>query len=344
MVQAMSMEMEQRAQEWKDAPLRSIYFGGGTPSLLNAQELAHLFETIHRLFVLEDKVEITLEANPEDLSSEKIQSLQSMGVNRISLGVQSFQEDNLTYLNRGHSLIQTQQAITALQEQGINNWSLDLIYGIPGNGLNALEKDLTMAINSQASHISAYCLTIEPQTVFGRWQSQGRFQAMEDEGLLAAFDLVQAFLPAHGYEAYEISNFAKNQAYAIHNTSYWFHRPYLGIGPSAHSFDGQARRWNVSNNAHYLQGVEQGKPYFDGEPLDAKDLINEKIMTRLRTQWGLKLSDLDVDFKALGQALPYKELRQWEAQGLLSLTDDHVRLLPAGKGRADAISAALFIV
>jgi oxygen-independent coproporphyrinogen III oxidase len=341
MVQAICCEISAQKDYLNGAELQTIYFGGGTPSLLTASELDSIFDSIGAHHSIASNAEITLEANPEDLTPEYCQMIATKGINRLSIGIQSFQDKNLVLMNRNHQTSDSSQAIKNAQEAGISNISIDLIYGIPGNSPDELSADLENATSCGVNHISAYSLTVEPKTVFGVQKKKGSFVEIPDTSMAHAFMQVRDFLESKGYEGYETSNFAKEGHYSIHNTSYWQQKPYLGVGPSAHSFNGHSRQWNVSNNAKYLA---EGHLLAEKEELSPADQLNEYIMVRLRTKWGINLVEVRERFQKMDQNYPEKELQSWMAQGYARLEGENLILVNEGKLIADRLSSDIFVV
>jgi len=341
MVQALCREIAAQKDYLGGAPLKTIYLGGGTPSLLSATELDLIFTAIGEHHSVVEEVEITLEANPEDLTLEYCQMITSRGINRLSIGIQSFQEKNLQLMNRNHNADDSVQAINNAQNAGIHNISIDLIYGIPSNSFDELQTDLDFATSFGVPHISAYSLTIEPKTVFGVQKKKGDFVEIPDSAMASAFQQVRDYLESKGYEGYETSNFAKDGRYSIHNTSYWQQEHYLGVGPSAHSFNGHSRQWNVSNNAKYLK---DGHVIAEKEELSPADQLNEYLMVRLRTKWGIDLSFVRRSFQQLDQPFPEKEFQDWIIRGLAHRDGDNLILIGEGKLISDRLSSDIFVV
>jgi oxygen-independent coproporphyrinogen-3 oxidase len=340
MVAAIRAEIGLQATYLPPSELQTVYFGGGTPSLLTEAELARLFDTIHGRFSIAPDAEITLEANPDDLTPAKLTMLRRY-VNRLSIGIQTFSEEALRWMNRAHNADEAEQCVRLAREAGFDNISIDLIYGIPL--FSVWQYDLDRALSLDVPHLSAYALTIEPDTAFGRWTQKGKLPAL-DEGLAADhFEQLTQTLAGAGYEHYEISNFAKPGHYARHNTAYWQQRPYLGVGPSAHSYNGHSRQFNVANNALYLRAIEAGELPAETETLTPADRVNEYLLTGLRTQWGCSLTELSQltggDFEQQ-QASALGELyeQQW-----LQKADGFLRLTQAGKLFADRVAASLFV-
>lgn len=341
-LQALQQEIVLQKEYLSGETVETVYFGGGTPSLLSADEINTIFSTISRHITVADSAEVTLEANPDDLNRAKLRALRQTPVNRFSIGIQSFYEPHLRFLNRAHTTQEAHQSIKEAQDAGFSNLTIDLIYAIPHPDHSVWEADLTQAIRLDVPHISAYCLTIEPQTTFGNWLRKGKIQVIDEHYAADQFEMLVHTLHAHGYEQYEISNFARPGKYSRHNTAYWMNRKYLGIGPSAHSFNGSTRQYNVLNNARYIAALQRRELPFTLEQLTPADRVNEYIMTSLRTQWGCSLvhvkNSFDVDLKTLHPAYLQKGL----ANGLFTLDNEVIRLTLKGKLMADRIAANLF--
>lgn len=343
MVETIAGEIIQRKNYLPKNQLDTIYFGGGTPSLLDRDELDLLLNTIHKHFTVNPKAEITLEANPDDLTPTKLKELAVAGINRLSIGIQSFDSSHLTYLHRVHTAGEAENCVKAAQDVGIEAISIDLIYAIPSENHVLLERDLQKVASLNVPHVSAYCLTIEPQTVFGKWLKNKKIQPVEDEFAAQQFEIVVQQLAQYSYEQYEISNFARNGRYSQHNTAYWQRKPYLGVGPSAHSYNGISRQYAVSNNASYLSSAQKGAIDFTFEDLSASDQVNEYLLTGLRTKWGCQLSilkDLSANqFLSIHQKTVEKLMqKEW-----VVILNDTLLLTEKGKLFADHITSELFI-
>lgn len=341
MVRAIVQEIALQKDYLKGELVETIYFGGGTPSLLLAEEIDELLYALRQHHTLSAHAEITLEANPDDLSMEKLKGLVSCGINRLSIGVQSFDDAILKSLNRAHSVDEARRCIQQAQEVGIDNISLDLIYSIPGQDNALLKRNIAEALALHPTHISTYSLTIEEKTVFGKWKKSGKFSPMEEGASADQFELVMDSLIAAGFEHYEISNFAKPDHYARHNTSYWQQKKYLGLGPSAHSYDLNSRQFNVSNNAAYLKSISVNELPFEKEVLSRQDKINEYLFTSLRTQWGINSDYLMEHFQ-----YDIRKTSGFQALADQGLVDDHyprVTLTRKGKLLADQVAASLFV-
>ncbi len=285
-------ELELRKDYLTDKQVDTIYFGGGTPTLLHPCDLRNILNRVHEIFQVQPGAEITIEANPDDLNRENIGQYLEMGFNRISIGTQSFFDEHLKLMNRRHDAGQAIRAVELARDCGFNNISLDLIYGIPGMTAGEWEQNLTIAARLPVDHISAYHLTIEPGTRFGKLKKSGLFSEIPDEQSVEQYRMLLAVLGDKGFEQYEISNFARDKRYSRHNTKYWMGDPYLGLGPSAHSFNGTWRHWNPASLTKYSAAIADGKPPV-GEAIDLQMRRNEYVMTRLRTSRGIE----EMDFK-----------------------------------------------
>lgn len=322
----------------------SIYFGGGTPSVLPSKNFEKIFNTLTQHFPISSNAEITIEANPDDLDAKKIKELKQLPVNRFSIGIQSFFEEDLIWMNRAHNAREAEDCIKRSQDAGFENLSIDLIYGYPLLTDNKWLSNINKAIAFQTPHISAYSLTVEPKTALASAIKKGQQPPVNDEQSAAQFITLIDNLKTGGFEQYEISNFSQPGKYAVHNTNYWRGIPYLGIGPSAHGFDGQTRYLNIANNAHYLQHLEKGELAETIEELDQYDRFNEYIMTSLRTMWGTDLNKITKDFgkqflnDTIKAIQPFIE-RQW-----LINQNDHLILTQEGKLFADYIASELFLI
>lgn len=343
LIDAMLNEIKQQSKYLNQEPISSIYFGGGTPSILNKNELKVIVDQIYSIFKVKNNIEFTLECNPDDLTLNKLGELKQIGVNRLSIGIQSFEQSQLEFMNRAHSATEAIQCVKWAQEVGFENLTIDLIYGLPNTNQTYWQNQIRQAIDLGVNHISAYHLTIEEGTAFGYWQQKGQLSPLNDEQSIEQFKLLIHTLKDHGFEHYEISNFAKPGAYSKHNTAYWFGKPYLGIGPSAHSFNGKTRQWNVANNYKYIQNLNQNNEWYETEELSVENQFNEFILTRLRTQWGLPLSDL-FQIHSANRNETLKQIEQFVNQNEIKwLDEDTIVLTEDGKLMADYICAALFI-
>ncbi|OUJ76085.1 radical SAM family heme chaperone HemW [Hymenobacter crusticola] len=344
LVEALVQELALRHAYLGAAPtLDTIYFGGGTPSLLTAAELNTIFEAIHQHFQVAPQAEITLEANPDDLTAAKLRELAASPVNRLSIGLQSFHEPHLRLMNRAHSASESLSGVRAAQDAGFENISVDLIYGVPAPDHRIWEQDMQQVFDLKVPHLSCYALTIEPDTVFGRRQRKGTFIAPPDDFVAQQFELLLTQMRVHGYEQYEISNFCQSGRESRHNSNYWRGIPYLGLGPSAHSFDGVSRQYTVANNTQYVTAVlEHQEVPATYEVLSPTDRANEYLMTSLRTARGCDLAYLR---DALGLDLASQQphyLQQLTQNGWATLRQEVLVLTDTGKLLADQITLELF--
>ncbi|WP_298362890.1 radical SAM family heme chaperone HemW [Runella sp.] len=354
LVTAICQEIELQKDYLPARTLETIYFGGGTPSLLTESELGQIFEAIHRIYQVESDVEITLEANPDDITREKIAELKPF-INRLSIGIQSFHEPYLRFMNRAHNAVESEQCVKLAQDSGFENLTIDLIYGMSERLLGIhkssqdsdeqlWQRDLEMAVALNTPHISAYNLTIEPQTALGNWLKKGKIKPVEEELSARQFEQMISYLNTNGYEQYEISNFARNGHYARHNSSYWKRRPYLGVGPSAHSFNGASRQYNIANNALYIKSIQEENLPFESEILTAFDQVNDYLLTSLRTIWGCDLGVIKeisgIDLLEIQK--PY--LAAFFENEWIHMSDNVLFLTPKGKLFADRIASDLFLV
>lgn len=343
MVAAIVQELHSRQHELADKQLSSIYFGGGTPSLLSGSELASLFTAFAEYFSWDQDTEITLEANPDDINPAKLQELKAAGINRLSIGIQSFDEADLRFMNRAHSAQEADRCIDLATQYGFDRLTADLIYGSPTTSDDIWQQNVEQLAAYDLDHISAYCLTVEEGTALHHQVKKGTSRPVDNDKAIGQFDYLMSSLQGHGYEHYEISNFAKPGKYAVHNTNYWQGAPYLGIGPAAHSYDGQqTRRWNVSHNAQYMKALAAGtQSYYETETLTTGDSYNESVLTRLRTMWGISVASLESKYPLQWQEA--KEVaRRLCAEGLLQLKEGTLTLTKEGKYLADNVSMQLF--
>ncbi len=344
LVYAMAEEISIRKNYLGGEPVNTIYFGGGTPSLLDKEEIGVLIDSINQNHAVDTDAEITLEANPDDLTLHKLQDLRASGINRISIGIQSFNDSILTYLNRAHFSQMAIQSLHDARAAGFGNISLDLIYAIPGLNTEAWLRNIETALELAPQHISAYTLTIEEKTAFGKWAARGKLIPVDEAVAAEQMEALVSQLSSRGYRQYEISNFALPGFESRHNTNYWKGGKYLGIGPSAHSYDQTSRQHNVSNNHLYVRALLEKKIPARQEILNQSERINEYILTALRTDEGCNLDLLKSNFGYDVTALHNGYLRQLQNNKLILLTDHHLRLTDAGRLLADKISSDLFLV
>ena len=341
MVDAICYEAELRKSELAGEQIQTIYFGGGTPSLLNQNQLKQLLDYISTNFDVASEAEVTLECNPDDLSPQKLEEMKLAGINRLSIGIQSFDDEILRFMNRAHDAGMAKDCIVWAKNAGFENITIDLIYGVMGTDLAYWKRQLNLLKDYSIPHLSAYCMTIETQTYFGHQHLKGKLDEMDEQQAEEQFKVLISFMQTEGYEQYEISNFAKKGFISQHNSAYWRAQKYLGLGPSAHSYNGDERSWNIANNAIYLREMKKGIRSFEKEVLSSTDKFNDYVLTRLRTKWGLELDELEqISPEAFRQISPV--LKQKLDAGVLVQNQNNVRLAPQSLFIADAVSADLF--
>lgn len=318
--------------------IQTIYFGGGTPSILPAGAIADIISAVRKQFTVDADAEITLEANPDDVTTENLAVWKQAGINRLSMGIQSFFDEDLVWMNRAHHALQAEEAIALAHEAGFFNITIDLIYGGPTLSDEHWQQNVSKAISLGITHLSCYALTVEPQTALDKMIAQHKKEEVDPDKQSRHFELLMQWVAEAGYDHYEISNFAKPGYRSRHNSSYWSGAHYLGIGPSAHSFNGTSRQWNIANNALYIKSIAKGELPFEIEHLTEEQRINEYIMTSLRTMEGLDLSVLPA---ATATSLQ-KAAEKYIQSGTMLHTQNHLVLTREGKLLADGISADLF--
>lgn len=341
MVEAICKELMLRKNEITE-PLESIYFGGGTPSLLSIDEIALILSTLKENYNILPGSEITLEANPDDLTKEKTSQLKALSINRLSIGIQSFFDEDLQWMNRTHTAQSAEQAIKNALHNGFDNLTIDLIYGVPGLTNERWKENLDKAYQYGITHVSSYCLTVEENTALSHFIKKGKYVQPDEDQSLQQFDILCEFARNNGFEQYEISNFARNKKYAVHNTNYWKGKSYLGIGPSAHSFHNGIRSWNIANNTKYIQSITNNILPSEKEILTDENRFNEYIMTGLRTMWGCDLIWLKENFPTVIEA-QQKLIDEKILSGLLMVNNNHLIITEKGKFLADGIASDLFV-
>jgi len=324
--------------------LNTIYFGGGTPSLLSASHLEKIFQQIEKHYRISPDAEITLEANPDDLTFDKLQELKKTPVNRLSIGVQSFFEEDLILMNRAHTAEMAIKSVVAAAEAGFSNITIDLIYGVPGMSDERWIKNIEQALVLPVNHLSCYNLTIEKRTALDKLIREGQVQPVDEERSISHFKILIKMATQHGFDHYEISNFGKPGFYSQHNSSYWKNTPYLGIGPSAHSYNGISRQWNVSSNAAYTKAIQLNEIPAEVEILTLQNQYNEYIMTGLRTQWGVSTEYIKSHFGENYLSDFLLQIHEHVESGAVEIQGDKYLLTLSGKLIADRISAKAFVV
>ncbi|SFG63890.1 radical SAM family heme chaperone HemW [Pedobacter insulae] len=342
MVDAICKEIMLKKDRLLAETIESIYFGGGTPSVLPAKAYQKIFDTLTSCFTIASAAEITMEANPDDLDGQKITALKQLPINRFSIGIQSFFEEDLVWMNRAHTAIEAESCIKRSQDAGFENLSIDLIYGYPLLTDPKWLANIQQAIELKTPHISAYSLTVEPRTALAAAIKKGQQTGLDDEQSAAQFLMLNQHLTKAGFEHYEISNYSMPGCYAVHNTNYWRGVPYLGIGPSAHGFNGTTRYLNVANNAQYLAALNGRTLPETIEELSITNQFNEYIMTALRTQWGVDLTKISTEFGQKYTAQTLSQAAEFIENGKLIRLDNKIILSETGKLFADGLAVELF--
>lgn len=343
MVAALAKEMQLRKSEFGKETVETIYFGGGTPSVLSSEAINFLIESVYQNYNVAENPEITIEANPDDLSHQRILELSHSKVNRLSIGVQSFFDDDLTMMNRAHNSAEAQKSL-AEAARHFDNISVDLIYGIPGMSDQKWQQNIETALSFGIPHISSYALTVEPKTALKKLIQAGKIAEPQDEAAQSHFQILVDTLEANGFIHYELSNFGKDNYFSKNNSAYWLGKKYIGIGPSAHSYDGISRSWNVANNSIYLKSLEENKLPSETEILSITDRYNEYIMTGLRTIWGVSLSRIESEFGKTHLDYLLRQSEKFLADHLLSIENGTLKTTKKGKFLADGIASDLFLI
>lgn len=343
LVRMLCEEIKLRKEELPDKKLDTIYFGGGTPSLLSSEELNQIFNAINGNFEVRLNAEITLEANPDDLTLENLKTFRNAGINRLSIGVQSFFEEDLQLMNRAHNAAEALKSIQ-MAKLFFENISIDLIYGIPGMSQERWKANIDTALGLGLPHFSCYALTIEPNTALKKMIDKGKVKPVDDEAARAHFDILTTRLHAEGFTHYEFSNYGRLGFFSENNTAYWFGKSYLGIGPSAHSYDGKNRKWNINNNALYIKAIAKGELPLEQEKLSLIDRYNEYVMTRLRTMWGIDINEIGEKFGANFREHLIFEASKEMKLGFLEQNEEIITVTQQGKFLSDGIASNLFFI
>ena len=348
MVLALAKEIKMRKHEAANEFIETIYFGGGTPSILSVEDIQFLIDSVYQNYNVVTHPEITVEANPDDLTKERIINLSKNKVNRLSIGIQSFYEEDLQLMNRAHNANEAEKCLQ-IATQYFDNISLDLIYGIPGSSNEKWKKNIEKALSFGVPHISSYALTVEPKTALEKFIKKGIINPPDDEVAQEQFYILVNTLKSKGFVHYELSNFGKPNYFSKNNSAYWLGKKYIGIGPSAHSYDGKSRGWNIANNALYIKSIDENKLPIETEKLTKKDRYNEYVMTGLRTIWGVSLERVEREF-----GTQYLEYLMQQATRFLeddfleivtpSVGDKILKTTPKGKFLCDGIASDLFLL
>lgn len=343
MVSALVKELTIRSGEFKSETVETIYFGGGTPSVLELAEINLLLDTIYKHYQVAENPEITLEANPDDLSRDQIIALSKNRINRLSIGIQSFFEDDLKLMNRAHNVEEAKNCLAEATKY-FDNISIDLIYGIPGSGLEKWIANIETALSFGIPHISSYALTVEPKTALKKLIATGKIAEPNDEAAQEQFLLLVEKLQANEFVHYELSNFGKEGYFSRNNSAYWLGKKYLGIGPSAHSYDGISRSWNIANNALYLKSLAENKLPSETETLTPTDRYNEYVMTGLRTIWGVDLHRIETEFGLKTLLYLQQQAQKFVDEDLLSIEKNILKTTTSGKFLTDGMASDLFLI
>jgi oxygen-independent coproporphyrinogen-3 oxidase len=341
MINCLTKEIELQIPYLKNQTIETIYFGGGTPSLLSFSELNSILKAIRLNYSVDSSAEITLEANPDDINRESLNEWKSAGINRLSIGLQSFRKEDLIWMNRAHSSQEALNCVKLAKEAGFNNISVDLIYGLPNFTLDDWKKNIQTVISFGIQHVSAYCLTVEEKTVLSKWVEQKKIVPANEDDQSDQFETLLSELENAGIEQYEISNFSIPEFHSKHNSNYWKGKHYLGIGPSAHSFNGISRSWNVSNNKEYIKKIKEQGIWFETEKLSVKDQFNELILIGLRTSVGVNIEQLKLIQIPSGEF--WNKIETMNKSGWMIVSSNSISLTKIGKLKADFIASELFL-
>ena len=341
MIDSLIRELSMRSSYLAEQEIETIYFGGGTPSLLSSGELKAIITHINTTFSISDTAEISLEVNPDDISENQLMDWKKSGINRLSIGLQSFREEDLKWMNRAHNSEEALNCVGLAKKAGFENISVDLIYGLPNFSAEDWKKNIKTVIRFGIQHVSAYCLTVEEKTVLSKWVAQKKIVPANEDDQSEQFETLVNELEKAGIEQYEISNFSLPGFHSKHNSNYWKGKHYLGIGPSAHSFNGTSRSWNIANNRTYMREIQEGKRWFETEELTTKNQFNELLLVGLRTSTGVNIERL-ISIQNPSKKF-WEQIETMKNYGWIIVTDQTITLTKAGKLKADHISSELFI-
>ena len=343
MVLALAKEMGLRKDEFQNGVVETIYFGGGTPSVLSIDDIRFLIHSVYQNYNVIENPEITLEANPDDLDEETILQFANSPINRLSIGIQSFFEDDLQLMNRAHNSEEAKKCL-AVATQYFDNISIDLIYGMPNMSNEKWLQNIETALSFNIPHISSYALTVEPKTALHKMIKSGSISSLDDDLAQQHFHILIDKLQENGFVHYELSNFGKPDYFSKNNTAYWLGKKYIGIGPSAHSFNGKSRSWNVSNNSLYLKAIAENKLPSEIEILSKTDQYNEYIMTGLRTIWGVSLERIETEFGSSYLEYLHQQVEKYISDNLLEVENNILKTTKKGKFLSDGIASNLFLL
>jgi oxygen-independent coproporphyrinogen-3 oxidase len=343
MVLALAKEMELRKDEFQNEVVETIYFGGGTPSVLSINNIRFLIDAVYQNYQVVENPEITLEANPDDLNNETIIQYANSPINRLSIGVQSFFDDDLQLMNRAHNSEEAKRCLE-FATQHFDNISIDLIYGMPNMSNEKWLQNIEKALSFNIPHISSYALTVEPKTALHKMIKTGTISSLDDDLAQQHFHILIDKLQENGFVHYELSNFGKPNYFSKNNTAYWLGKKYIGIGPSAHSFNGESRSWNVSNNSLYVKSIAENSLPFESEILSKTDQYNEYIMTGLRTIWGVSLDKIETEFGSSYLEYLHQQAEKYISDNLLTVENNILKTTKKGKFLSDGIASDLFLL
>ena len=342
-IEAVCRELILRKSEYASDEIQSIYFGGGTPTVLDVTELNTILKTVYKNYKVSETAEITLEANPDDLDLEKIKQLSNTKINRLSIGIQSFHESELSAMNRAHNAEDARKCLE-LATTYFDNITIDLMFGMPTMSIQLWRQNLQIAFEFGIKHLSCYSLTVEPKTALEHFIKKGSHPPMDDELAAQHFEVLLEETYAQGLTHYETCSFGHPDYFSKHNTSYWLGKTYMGVGPSAHSFDGSKRSWNVSNNSKYIKALEVDKLPFESEVLSVENRFNEYVMTGLRTIWGISLEKIEADYGVKIKDHLLQNSKKFISSNTLVIEDNHLKITTSGKFLSDGIASDLFLV
>ncbi|MDG1794461.1 MAG: radical SAM family heme chaperone HemW [Flavobacteriaceae bacterium] len=342
-IEAVCRELILRKSEYASDEIQSIYFGGGTPTVLDVTELNTILKTVYKNYKVSETAEITLEANPDDLDLEKIKQLSNTKINRLSIGIQSFHESELSAMNRAHNAEDARKCLE-LATTYFDNITIDLMFGMPTMSIQLWRQNLQIAFEFGIKHLSCYSLTVEPKTALKHFIKKGSHPPMDDELAAQHFEVLLEETSAQGLTHYETCSFGHPDYFSKHNTSYWLGKTYMGVGPSAHSFDGSKRSWNVSNNSKYIKALEVDKLPFESEVLSVENRFNEYVMTGLRTIWGISLEKIEADYGVKIKDHLLQNSKKFISSNTLVIEDNHLKITTSGKFLSDGIASDLFLI
>jgi oxygen-independent coproporphyrinogen-3 oxidase len=342
-IEAVCRELILRKLEYASDEIQSIYFGGGTPTVLDVRELNTILKTVYKNYKVSETAEITLEANPDDLDLEKIKQLSNTKINRLSIGIQSFHESELSAMNRAHNAEDARKCLE-LATTYFDNITIDLMFGMPTMSIQLWRQNLQIAFEFGIKHLSCYSLTVEPKTALEHFIKKGSHPPMDDELAAQHFEVLLEETSAQGLTHYETCSFGHPDYFSKHNTSYWLGKTYMGVGPSAHSFDGSKRSWNVSNNSKYIKALEVDKLPFESEVLSVENRFNEYVMTGLRTIWGISLEKIEADYGVKIKDHLLQNSKKFISSNTLVIEDNHLKITTSGKFLSDGIASDLFLI